>query len=116
MTIDHLHFMRSRKVNRDMVTVMESIMLICFGLSWPITVYKSLKTHSTTGKSPLFMSAILIGYLAGISGKIMGGQFTYVLALYLLNFSVVSLDLILYFKHRKAEQKAAKSACLAHAI
>ncbi len=86
-----------------MVTIMESIMLICFGLSWPISVYKSLKSHSTAGKSPIFMSAILIGYLAGISGKIMGGQFTYVLALYLLNFSVVSFDFFLYFKNRRAE-------------
>lgn len=94
-----------------MTTFFESIMLICFGLSWPISVYKSLTSHSTAGKSPLFMVAILIGYLSGMTGKVIGGQFTYVLALYLLNFCVVSFDLILWIRNRRAELSEKNVSC-----
>jgi len=45
-----------------MQQTLEMIMLICFGLSWPISVYKSLTSHSTQGKSLVFMIAIIIGY------------------------------------------------------
>lgn len=89
-----------------MVTVFESIMLICFGLSWPISVYKSLTSHSTKGKSVLFTIAIIIGYLAGICGKILGGQYNYVLVLYLINLAFVSVDFVLYFVNRKREKTA----------
>ena len=50
--------------------IFEFIMLLCFGLSWPISVYKSVKTKSTHGKSVFFIIAIIIGYVSGIIGKI----------------------------------------------
>ena len=86
-----------------MVTVLESIMLICFGFSWPVSVYKSVTSKTTKGKSLVFMLAIIMGYLAGIAGKILDGQLTYVLALYIVNLAFVSVDLALYFvnKHRE---------------
>ena len=88
-----------------MVSLMESVMLICFGLSWPISVYKSFTSRSTGGKSPIFMVAILLGYLAGMSGKLMGGEVNYVFGLYLLNFAFVSLDLALWFRNRRLEHR-----------
>ncbi|MBQ9713858.1 MAG: hypothetical protein IJV83_00900 [Clostridia bacterium] len=90
-----------------MVTVFESIMLICFGISWPISVYKSLTSKSTKGKSVVFTFAIIIGYLAGITGKIVGKNFNYVLVLYLLNLAFVSVDLVLYFINKHRENAAA---------
>ena len=83
-------------------------MLICFGLSWPISVYKSLTSHSTQGKSLVFMIAIIIGYLSGITGKIVGGQINYVLAIYCFNLAVVSFDLILYFSNKGREKRFAQ--------
>ena len=80
-----------------MVTVFESIMLVCFGISWPISVYKSATSKSTKGKSVLFTLAIIVGYIAGITGKIIGGNINYVLVLYLINLAFVSVDLALYF-------------------
>lgn len=80
-----------------MVQVCECIMLICFGLSWPISVYKSITSKSTKGKSPIFLIAIIIGYIAGIIGKITGGNINYVLILYIFNLMVVTTDLIIYF-------------------
>lgn len=87
-----------------MVSVFECVMLVCFGLSWPISVYKSATSRSTKGKSVFFIIAILVGYIAGITGKILGGNINYVLALYILNFCVVSVDLILYFINRRRER------------
>ncbi len=89
-----------------MVTVFESIMLICFGLSWPISVYKSLKSRSTKGKSVLFTLAIIVGYVSGIIGKVVGGNLNYVFVLYLINLAFVSVDLSLYFINKKREKLA----------
>lgn len=91
-----------------MVTVFESIMLVCFGISWPISVYKSATSKSTKGKSVVFTFAIIVGYLAGITGKILDKTFNYVLVLYFINLAFVLADLVLYFINRKRElaQKA----------
>jgi len=86
-----------------MVTILESIMLICFGFSWPVSVYKSATSKTTKGKSLVFMLAIIVGYLAGIAGKILDGQLTYVLALYVVNLAFVSVDLALYFVNKRRE-------------
>ena len=80
-------------------------MLACFGLSWPISVYKSIKSKSTQGKSIVFIIAIIIGYISGIIGKIINHQLTYVLIIYCFNLIVVSVDLMLFFINRKNEKK-----------
>lgn len=86
-----------------MVQIFECIMLLCFGISWPVSVYKSYTSRSTQGKSLIFMSAILIGYIAGITGKIISGNINYVLLVYVFNFLVVSIDFVLFFINRKRE-------------
>ena len=85
--------------------IFEFIMLACFGLSWPISVYKSIKSKSTQGKSVVFIIAIIIGYISGIIGKIVNLQLTYVLIIYCFNLIVVSVDLVLFFINRKNEKK-----------
>ncbi len=89
--------------------VFEAIMLVCFGLSWPISVYKSIKSRSTKGKSVVFLFAIIIGYLSGITGKVVGHvtgekEINFVLVLYIINLLVVSTDVVLYFINRKREK------------
>ena len=91
--------------------IFEFVMLMCFGMSWPISVYKSIKSRSTQGKSVVFIIAIIVGYISGIIGKIVNDQLTYVLALYCINLIVVSVDLALYFINRKREK--ALCACRA---
>ena len=88
--------------------IFEFIMLACFGLSWPISVYKSIKSKSTQGKSIVFIIAIIIGYISGIIGKIVNHQLTYVLIIYCFNLIVVSVDLVLFFIKRKNENKILK--------
>ena len=87
-----------------MQQIFEMVMLVCFGLSWPISVYKSLTSHSTQGKSLVFMIAIIIGYISGITGKILGGHINYVLIMYCFNLTVVSFDLMLYFANKRREK------------
>lgn len=84
--------------------IFEFIMLACFGLSWPASVYKSIKSKSTQGKSIFFIIAIIIGYVSGIIGKIINDQLSYVLIIYCFNLIVVSIDLVLFYVNRKNEK------------
>ena len=88
-----------------MQQIFEMVMLVCFGLSWPISVYKSLTSRSTQGKSLVFIIAIIIGYISGITGKLVGGQINYVLVMYCFNLAVVSFDLLLYFVNKRREKR-----------
>jgi uncharacterized membrane protein len=79
------------------MSLFEALMLLCFGLSWPISIAKSLRTRMVAGKSPLFMTIVLIGYLSGIVHKCRYSC-DWVLALYILNAVLVAVDLALYFR------------------
>ena len=83
--------------------IFETLMIICFGLSWPLSVYKSFKTRSTAGKSIVFLMAIWIGYICGITSKFITHNINYVLIIYIFNLIVVSCDLILYFRNKALE-------------
>lgn len=75
----------------------EIIMLICFGLSWPISIAKTLKTRNVEGKSVIFLYIIITGYLAGIIHKILN-NFNWVTYLYALNACMVACDAYLWHK------------------
>lgn len=90
-----------------MAQVLEIAMMIAFGFSWPNNILITLKNKSTKGKSIAFLLLIDFGYVCGIAGKIIGGHFVwYVLFFYILNFVMVTTDLILYFYYRAKEKKA----------
>jgi len=88
-----------------MTEICEFSMLICFGMSWPISVYKSWTSRSTNGKSLIFMIAIFLGYISGILGKVIGGNINFVLVMYCFNLLIVSCDLLLYFRNRRLESQ-----------
>lgn len=95
-----------------MSEILEIIMIVSFGASWPFNVLKSVKTKSTKGKSLLFLCLITFGYIAGIMSKLLNEAYManfsskwYVLFFYALNFIMVSTDLILYFINRSREKK-----------
>ena len=50
---------------QNVISIWEIIMVICFGCSWPFSILKTIRVKNPTGKSYLFMSLIIIGYLAG---------------------------------------------------
>ena len=86
----------------------EAFMVCAFGISWPISAYKSFKSKTAGGKSLLFSVVILIGYFFGIAGKLISGQITYVFAFYILNVAFVLLDLGLSVHNRMHEHEHEK--------
>lgn len=92
-----------------MGSVFESIMLICFGLSWPLNVIKAYKARTAKGTSLPFILLIITGYIAGITAKLVTGQINYVLVVYLLNLVIVSMNVVVYFRNVSLDKKALKN-------
>lgn len=95
-----------------MGSILETVMLICFGFSWPLNVMKAYKAKTAQGTSLWFIILIIAGYIAGISAKLITNQVNYVLIAYLLNLAIVSLNLVVYFRNAALDRKRA----LAHAV
>ena len=98
-----------------MAEILEIIMIVSFGASWPMNVMKSYKARTTKGKSLPFLCLILFGYVAGIASKLVNeaymaafAQKWYVLFFYVLNFIMVSADLVLYIRNYKLDKAAEK--------
>ena len=100
-----------------MAEILEVIMIVSFGASWPLNVLKSYKARTTKGKSLGFLLLILFGYVAGIASKLVNeaymssiGEKWYVLFFYVLNFIMVGLDLCLYIRNRRLDSLASQKA------
>ena len=96
-----------------MAEILEIIMIVSFGFSWPANVMKSWKARSAKGKSITFLCLILFGYVAGIASKFMNETYMadfskkwYVLVFYILNFTMVFTDLMLYFRNKRLDRIA----------
>ena len=97
-----------------MAEILEIIMIVSFGASWPMNVMKSYKARTTKGKSLPFLCLILFGYVAGITSKLVNqaymdsfAQKWYVLFFYVLNFIMVGTDLLLYIRNYRLDKLAA---------
>jgi hypothetical protein len=82
------------------MSVFEAAMLVCFGVSWPVSIAKSVRTKIVAGKSPLFMAIVMVGYLSGLLHKAFYA-FDGVTALYAVNLALVGMDLALYYRYRR---------------
>lgn len=74
-------------------------MLVCFGVSWPISIAKALRTRQVKGKSPVFMAIVAVGYVCGILHKLRV-RYDLVILLYVFNLVMVCTDLALYLRYR----------------
>lgn len=98
--------------------LLEALMIVCFGLSWPISIRKSWISRTTKGKSLFFECFILVGYLFGIARKYiqvsvadaplgwlfyLGGFF------YVLNTLEVVVDMCLYYRNMKLDKEREKA-------
>ncbi len=100
-----------------MAELLESTMLICFGLSWPMNLAKNIKAKSAKTMSLQFILLIIAGYIAGICAKFYDHKFNYVLVVYLLNLAVVSANLAVYFINRHYDRQAqTANAALCHEL
>lgn len=89
-----------------MAQVLETIMLLCFGVSWPFNIAKSVRSRTAKGKSISFELCIIVGYTCGVIGKIVSGNITYVLAAYILDICMVSIDLVITLRNRRLDRLA----------
>lgn len=90
-----------------MGSIFETVMLLCFGFSWPMNLIKAYNAKTAKGTSLPFILLIIIGYVAGITAKIVTGQTNYVLAAYVLNLAIVLLNLVIYFRNSSLDKKKA---------
>ena len=95
-----------------MAEILEIIMIVSFGLSWPLNVMKSYRARTTKGKSLSFLCLIFFGYIAGIASKFMNeaymaefSQKWYVLFFYVLNLIMVGADLCMYARNYRLDKK-----------
>ena len=100
-----------------LASFLEMLMLICFGVSWPINIAKAWKARSTKGISLPFYSLILAGYLFALVGKCLLIRYYapapwyetvhwYVMFFYVLNTLMVGAGIAIYFRNRALEKKA----------
>ena len=64
--------------------LLEALMILCFGLSWPLSIYKSWTSRTAKGKSLYFFLAW---------------------AFYFLNIAEITVDMVLYFRNVKLDKK-----------
>lgn len=95
-----------------MAEILEVLMVLSFGASWPFNVMKSYKARTTKGKSLLFLCLIFFGYIVGITSKLVNEVYMasfaekwYVLFFYCLNLIMVGADLIIYFRNKKIDKE-----------
>ncbi len=95
-----------------MSELLEIIMIVSFGVSWPMNVIKSYKARTTKGKSLAFLYLIFFGYVAGIASKFVNPNYMenisekwYVLFFYMLNFIMVGLDLLIYYRNKALDKR-----------
>jgi hypothetical protein len=96
------------------MNIFESIMLVCFGFAWPLSIYKSIVSKKTAGKSLLFLLVLQIGYVAGVLFKLTeyrdnlkinpNETISINLYLYILNFVMITIDELLFLRNRKLEE------------
>ena len=100
-----------------MSEILEIIMIVSFGVSWPLNVVKSWKARTAKGKSLAFLLFIFFGYIAGIASKFVNEAYMasfatkwYVLCFYVLNLLMVGADLCLYYRNYLLDRRPAKAA------
>lgn len=115
--------------------ILEIVMLTCFGISWPISVYKSLKVRTSVGKSSVFSIFIIVGYVGGIASKFLKmddivndpakstvakGIFYFALVMYFVNLAMISTNLVLHYVNKgydkKRELATAEKECACDAV
>ena len=88
----------------EISSLFEAGMLICFGFSWPFAIIKTIRVKNPAGKSYIFLSLVILGYISGCLYKLTG-RFDFVFWLYLLNGLLVFTDTVLCLYYRRKNRK-----------
>ncbi len=103
-----------------MAEIFEIGMILCFGASWPLNIIRAYKARTAKGTSFLFTLLIVIGYVSAIIGKFItiakvGSSFwtltsTIAFIFYWINLVMVSTGLVIYFRNKRLDAAAEKTA------
>ncbi len=88
-------------------SVFEALMLMCFGVSWPFSIARSVKARSAKGKSIAYLVLLDLAYVSGILHKALI-SLDKVIGLYILNFVMVSIDIALYIRNARLDKLQAE--------
>ncbi len=93
-----------------MADLLETLMIVSFGLSWPINAVKAYRARTAKGTSLAFLCLIFFGYIAGVISKLINPSYManfsekwYVLCCYILNLIFVSANLMIYFRNKRLD-------------
>lgn len=92
----------------NIVHVLEAGMLVCFGISWPFNIAKSLRSRTAKGKSVIYEILVVVGYFFGLAAKIILGDVNYVMIFYIVDILMVTIDIILTFRNRRLDRERDK--------
>ena len=70
-----------------MTEILEAIMLVCFGLSWPISLIRNIQQKTAAGMNIYFILLIILGYLAGITAKLISHYKKYIRSAHIITSS-----------------------------
>ena len=80
-------------------------MLVCFGVSWPFNIAKSLRSRTAKGKSVIYEILVVVGYLFGLTAKFILGDMNYVVVFYIIDILMVATDLGLTLRNRRLDRE-----------
>jgi len=89
----------------DIADILETAMILSFGISWPLSLIRSWRSRTARGKSIGFCVLVFFGYICGITGKTISHNFNMAYCFYWLNLFMVGGDIILWFRNRKLDRK-----------
>ncbi len=93
----------------DVVQLCEIGMLIAFGSSWPFNISKSITSRTAKGKSIQFEIVIIIGYIIGLTGRLISysrtGEFAYSIWFYIADITMVLIDASLYVRNVRLDRQ-----------
>ena len=96
-----------------MAEFLEILMIVSFGISWPMNLAKAVRSRTTKGMCLPFYCLIFFGYISGIISKFVNpaymAQFSekwYVLIFYFFNLIMVGAIIIVYFRNKRLDGAA----------
>jgi hypothetical protein len=87
------------------MSIYEAIMMFCFGIAWPFSIWKSWHSKENGSKSLSFMVIAFVGYVAGIIHKVLYNN-DIVTYLYIINEVLICMDIAIYFRNAHLEKNA----------
>ena len=97
-----------------MAELFEALMVISFGVSWPINIIRAYKGRTTKGTSIIFLGLVEFGYISSIIWKLLTGDMQAFFAgnmtkygcfFYLLNAVMILIAIFVFFRNKALDRK-----------